>query len=298
VAVLPFRSASVSPEVNALADGLFEEIVTGLSRFSHLRVIARTSTLRYGTQSQDLKTIGKALGARYVMDGSLRQAGARLRISVQLSETTTGARLWADSYERSFTADALFDVQDDLVRHIVSTCADPYGVLARSIAEAVRGLEPDRLTPYEALMRGFGYHQRLTPAEHDDARRILERAAEKSPRNAGCLAMLALVYAHEHAHGFNPRPGSLDRSLALARRAVEAEPANHLAHQSLSTTLLLRKEATACLAVAERAIALNPLDGGCMAAMGANIAFAGDWGRGAALDQARRRAQPASSQLV
>ena len=283
VAVLPFRSASANNDVSALADGLLEEIVTGLSRFSHLRVLGRTSTERYSDRAPDLKTVGQEVGARYVIGGSLRQAGTRLRVSVQLSETSTGAQLWADTYERSFSADSLFEVQDDLVRHIVSTCADPYGVLARSIAEAVRGLDADRLSPYEALMRGFGYHQRLTPVEHRDARDFLERAVEKSPRNAGCLAMLALVYAHERAHGFNPLPNSLDRSLALARRAVEAEPANHLAYQSLSTALLLRKEVAACLSAAERAIALNPLDGGCMAAMGANIAFAGDWDRGSAL---------------
>jgi len=95
--------------------------------------------------------------------------------------------------------------------------------------------------------------------------------------------MLAWVYAHEHGHGFNPRPGSLDRSLAAARRAVDLAPANHLAHQSLSTALFFRKDLAACLHEADCAIELNPVDGGSNAAMGAMIAFAGDWDRGIAM---------------
>ena len=98
-------------------------------------------------------------------------------------------------------------LQDDLVPRIVSTCADRFGVLARSISDAVRGKEPGQLDPYEALMRGFGYHHRLTPAEHAEAREALERAVERAPANADCWAMLSWVYSHEHAHGFNVRPG-------------------------------------------------------------------------------------------
>jgi TolB-like protein/Tfp pilus assembly protein PilF len=283
VAVLPFRSTGGNPDVAALGDGLSEEIITGFARFSHLKVVARASTQRYASPARDMRSVERELGARYVLDGSLRQVGSRLRVAVQLSDTTSGAQLWAETYERAFAAESLFDVQDDLVRRIVSTCADPFGVLARDIAESVRQLEPDQLTPYEALMRGFGYHQRLTPNEHHEARAALERAVEEQPRNAACLAMLAWIYAHEHGHGFNTRPDALDRSLALARRAVEAGPANHLAYQALAEACFFRREVAACLSAAERAIQLNPLDGGCMAAMGACIAFSGHWDRGCEL---------------
>jgi TolB-like protein/predicted Ser/Thr protein kinase len=283
VAVLPFKAACVSTEVAALADGLFDEIVAGLSRFSHLRVIARTSTLRYANQAVDLRAAGRELGARYIMDGSLRQASARLRVTVQLSETATGVELWAETYERSFKPEATFEIQDDLKQRIVSTCADPYGVLSRVISEAVRDRDLNVLTPYEGLMRGFGYHQRLTPEEHREVRHILESAVAREPGNASCWAMLSIVYAHEYGHGFNTRPDAVARALTAARRAVDLAPANHLAHQALSTALLFRGEIAACLHEADRAIELNPLDGGSNAAMGANMAFAGDWDRGCAL---------------
>jgi TolB-like protein/Tfp pilus assembly protein PilF len=281
VAVLPFKWRGANAELEALAEGLSEDIVTGLSRFSYLRVIARGSTLRYTSDSGDVRAIGKELGARYVMEGSLRQAGTKLRLAVQLVDATTGAHLWAENYERSFSPEAVFDLQDDLVPRIVSTCADHFGVLARSISEAVRWKDSAQLSPYEALMRGFGYHHRLSPTEHAEAREVLERAVEQAPGNADCWAMLSWVYAHEYGHGFNPRPGSLERALAAARRAVDLAPSNPLAHQTLAVALFFRKETASCLSAAERAMALNPLDASNEAIF--LLTFTGDWERGCAL---------------
>ena len=104
--MLPFKSSGASPEIATLADGLGEEIVTGLSRFSYLRVIARSSTSRYSQGRVDVRTACHELGARYVMEGSLRQAGAKLRLSVQLVDGITGTHLWAENYERAFSPDA------------------------------------------------------------------------------------------------------------------------------------------------------------------------------------------------
>jgi TolB-like protein len=115
-----------------------EEIVTGLSRFSYLRVIARGSTLKYSDESGDARAIGKELGARYVMEGSIRQAGSTVRLAVQLVDATTGAHLWAETFDRHFQPDQIFAMQDELIPRIVSTCADHFGVLARSISDAVR----------------------------------------------------------------------------------------------------------------------------------------------------------------
>ena len=279
VAVLPFKSGG-GAELTALAEGLTDEIVTGLARFSYLRVISRGSTAHCAAGT-DVRAVAHELGARFVMEGNLQQAGAQLRVAVQLVDAATGAHLWAETYTRPFQADQVFAVQDDLVPRIVSTSADHFGVLARTISDAVRRKAVDRLTPYEALMRGFGYHFRLSPEEHAVARDALERAVEDAPANADCWAMLSWVYAHEHAHGFNPRPGSLDRALAAARRAVDLAPSNSLAQQALAVALFFRKETAACLSAAERAIALNPLDGSNEAIF--LITFAGGWDRGLSL---------------
>ncbi len=281
VAVLPFKFAGSNAELKELADGLSEEIVTGLSRFSYLRVIARGSTAKYSSESVDVRSAGKELGARYVMEGSLRQAGAKLRLAVQLVDAVSGAHLWAENYERAFSPGSVFELQDDLVPRIVSTCADRFGVLARSISDAVRNTDPVQLSPYEALMRAFGYHQRLTAAEHAEAREALERAVERAPSNADCWAMLSWIYSHEHAHGFNVRPEPLERALAAARRAVDIAPSNPLAQQVLAVVLFFRKETAGCLSAAERAMALNPLDTSNEAIF--LIGFTGDWERGCAL---------------
>jgi len=281
VAVLPFKHSGGEVDLTALAEGMTEEIVTGLARFSYLRVISRGSTSRYADGAVDVRAVGKEIGARYVMEGSLRHAGGQLRAAVQLVDARTGAHLWAETYNRPFDPRAIFELQDDLVPRVVSTCGDHFGVLARAISEAVRGRPVTELTAYEALMRGFGYHFRLNPDEHAEARDALERAVERAPANADCWAMLSWVYTHEYAHGFNPRPGSLDRALAAARRAVDLAPSNPLAQQVLAVVLFFRKETTGCLSAAERAIALNPLDGSNEAIF--LITFAGDWERGSSL---------------
>src|SRR5438128_794205 len=181
VAVLPFKTSGTSLEVNTLAEGLADETVTGLSRFSYLRVIARSSTSRYAGETSDVRDVGKELGARYVMEGSLRQAGTTLRVAVQLVDAISGAQLWAETYNRPFSAERMFEFQDELVPRIVSTVADLHGVLPHSMSEAVRVKPPDQLSPYEAVLRSFGYTERVTADELGDALACLELAVQKAP---------------------------------------------------------------------------------------------------------------------
>jgi TolB-like protein/cytochrome c-type biogenesis protein CcmH/NrfG/predicted Ser/Thr protein kinase len=285
VAVLPFKFTGSNTEVATLAEGLSEEIVTGLSRFSYLRVIARGSTLGYANRTMDLRTVGKELGARYIMEGSLRLAGSMLRITVQLVDANTGAQLWAETYDRSFHAEAIFELQDELVPKIVSTAADRHGVLPHTMSEVLRNRAIEDLRPYEVLLRGFGYFERVTAAEHAVLRAALERAVEQTP-NSDCWAMLAMMYCDEHRFGLNPLPDSLGRALAAAQRAVEGAVSNSFANEALAQTLFFRREFDAFRNVAERVLALNPFDGASTAFMGLLIAYTGDWDRGC--DLARR----------
>ena len=279
VAVLPFKSGGADASLTALAEGLTEGIVTGLSRFSYLRVVSQT-------------TGGKSLGARYVMDGSLRQAGTRLRLAVQLVDTVSGAHLWAENYERIFSPEAVFELQDELVPRIVSTVADMHGVLPRSMSEVVRLKAADQMSPYEALLRSFGYNERFTPEDLAEVRTCLERAVEQSPGNAECWAMLSLMYANEYGHWDNAAPDSLDRSLRAARTAVEAAPLHSLPYYALAQALFFKREIPAFRVAAERAVSLNPMDGATAAFMGLLIAYAGDWERGCALSDKGSQLNP------
>ena len=283
--MLPFKYGGADSSLTALAEGLTEEIVTGLSRFSYLKVISRGS-------ASDAQAAGKELGARYIMEGSLRQAGTRLRLAVQLVDAVSGAHLWAENYERLFSPEAVFELQDELVPRIVSTVADMHGVLPRSMSEVVRLKSADQMSPYEALLRSFGYNERFTPEDLAEVRTCLERAVQQSPGNAECWAMLSLMYANEYGHWDNAGPDSLDRSLQAARTAVEAAPLHSLPYYALAQALFFKREIPAFRVAAERAVSLNPMDGATAAFMGLLIAYAGDWERGCALSDKGSQLNP------
>ena len=229
IAVLPFKYAGANADLSAVAEGLSEDIVTGLSRFSYLKVIARTSTARFAQGLGDVRAIGKELGARYVMEGGVRQAGSILRITVQLVDTTSGAHLWAESYDRVFEPAKIFTLVDDVVPRVVSTVVDMHGVLLHTMSEALRGKKPESLTSYEAVLRSFGYIAHLT-------------VEERAPANADVLAMLSFVYAEEYKQGFNILPESLERALNAARRSVGAAPSSSLSYYMLAQAFFFRRE--------------------------------------------------------
>jgi len=292
VAVLRFKHRGTDPAVEVLADGLTEEIVTGLSRFSYLRVISGGASSHDLGEARDVRAVGRDLGARYVMEGNVRQAGATLRIAVQLVDAGTGAHLWAETYNRSFSPTELFELQDDVVPRIVSTVADWYGILPHSMSEAVRNKPVEQLSSYEALLRGFGYYERVTPEEHAAARPILEQAVAEAPGHSAAWAMLSMLYGEEHRFGFNALPDSLGRSLEAGRRAVRAAPGSNVSHLALAQAHFFRKEFEAFRSAADRAIALNPLDGSTVEYLAHLIAFAGDWEQGVELGQRAMQLNP------
>ena len=277
VAVLPFKYVGANADLSALAEGLSEDIVTGLSRFSYLRVIARSSTLRLAKDSGDVRAVGKELGARYIIEGSLRQAGAKLRLAVQLVDAISGAHLWAENYERSFSPETIFELQDDLVPRIVSTVADQYGALVHSMSESLRGRSAGQYSAHEAVLRAFGYWERMTPKEHAEVRDILEAAVAIAPDHSDCLSELAFIYWHEYAFGYNLRPDPVGRARAAAQRAVASAPTSHFAHCAFATALFFQKDYLAFRTAAERALALNRMDSSTAAILGNMIAYAGDW---------------------
>ena len=292
VAVLPFKSSGGTADLKALAEGFSEEIITGLSRFSYLRVIARGSTAKYSGESGDVRSIGRELGASYVMEGSIRQAGSRVRIAAQLVDAASGAGLWAQTYDRVFTAEGTLDLLDDVVPRIVATVGDAQGILAHSMTEALRGRDPETFTPYEALLRSFGFHQHVNAAEHLAGITALERAVEQAPDRADCWAMLSWLYRSEYTHSFNARPNAMDRSLAAAQRAVALAPSGHMANAALASAFFFRRELGSFRAAAERALALNSMEGYITAFLGMHFAFAGQWERGCALSERATQLNP------
>ena len=292
VAMLPLKLGDAERDLTDTATALVEEIVTGLSRFSYLRVISLSSTLQYVGKLVDVRSAGKKLGARYVVEGSLRRLGDKLRVAVQLVDCSSGAHLWAETYERHFSLEDGFAVWDDVVPQIVSTIADTHGVLPRSMSEALRTRDPLSLSPYEAVLRSFAHFQRVSAEEHAPARAALEHAVKQMPQYADAWAMLSLIYKEEFTHRFNLLPDPLGRALAAARRAVEGAPSNHLAYHALASTEFFRGELDAFRIATERAVALNPMDGFTLAYLGFLTAYAGHWERGGAMSAKARSLNP------
>ena len=207
-------------------------------------------------------------------------------------DAETGAHLWAETYERSFTADDMFALQDDLVPRIVALIADQYGVLPRGMSEVLRSKSNDNLTPHEAVLRAFSYFSRITPEEHAIIRNILERAVREAPDHADSWAMLSMIYRGEFAQGFDAEPNPLDRAVEAAQRAVDLVPTHALGHYALATVYFFRKEMIPFRVHAERALALNPLDASVKAYLGLLIAASGEWDRGCQMVESAMQLNP------
>ena len=283
VAILPFKVSAVVPEILAFAEGLAAELVSGLLRFSYIPVVPPSLTQRYAPDNFDLRSIRSELGARYVMEGTLRQAGSKLRVTIRLIDAASGLDLWFETYEQPFAPDSLFDLQDYLVPLVVSTIADGRGILTRSISESLRAKPVDHMSPREAVLRAFAYFQHLSADDHALSRAALEYAVQLAPTQSDCWTMLSLMYKEEFAQGFNLRPDPLDRAFSAAQRALEADPSNHLTHHALASVFFFRKDYKAFRDAADRAITLNPMDGFTIAYLAFLIAFSGEWSLGCAL---------------
>ena len=285
VAVLPFRSPSGDGELEALAEGLTEEVTSGLSSFSYLQVVSHNSAMAYRGRTTDVRTVGRELGARYVLEGSIRKGGQTLRINAQLVDASSGGQLWAETYNRELGAAGPFEIQDDLTDRIVSTVADGYGVLVRSMASQVRDKPVGEASASELVLRYFAYMQQISPEEHALLREGLERALEREPGHANAWACLAFVYCTEYLDRFNPREKPMERARDAAMRAVHLDPACQLGWEQVAVVHFFTRDFGAFRPAAERAMSLNPRNGSSCAMMAMLLAFSGDWERGVALTE-------------
>ncbi len=286
IAVLPFKGPHGDADLEALADGLTEEVTTGLSRFPYLQVIAHNSAMAHKGRSTDIRTVGRDLGARYVMEGSIRKRGPAIRVNAQLVDALSGTQLWAEAYDREIRDASLFQIQDDITDHIVATVADCQGVLVRSMAVSIRERPIEELSVSELILRYHsGYMQQFAPAEHALLRAALERALEREPNHAEGWAALSSLYTFEYSLSQNPLPDSLERAQRAARRAVDIDPASQMAWGELATAYFFARDFTAFHPAADRAVALNPRHCTVCAFMGAYMFYSGEWEKGHSLVQ-------------
>ncbi|MGK2924189.1 MAG: TIR domain-containing protein [Lysobacterales bacterium] len=269
IAVVPIKVRGNDPDLLDLADDLAGSVASGLSRFSWLNVTTQASVAE-----------GKANGARYVLEGTLRKAGTSLRLATRLSTTGTERQVWGENYNRAFDPDSIFEVHDDLTDHVVAAVADPYGALMRHLSAPVLELQPEDMSPYEALIRSFVYRMRINRADHLITRRALELAVERAPHNANLWAARAFIHLEEYTNQFNKQVDSLDQGIRCARRAAEIDPQSAYVQYALFDTCYFGRDLSAARAAGRRALELNPRDTDAIAFIGILTGYSGDWEQG------------------
>ena len=255
IAVLPFTNLSGDPEQGYLSDGVAEDIITSLSKISELFVIARNSSFVYQGKAVDVKEVSRALGVHYVLEGSVRKAGNRVRVTAQLIDGTTGGHLWAEKYDRDLND--IFAVQDDVTQQIV-------GALKIRLTSEERGRmdagEAD-IEAYDLTLRARNSYLQTTRESLRDAADHLRQAIARDGTYARAHAQLAQVYLTERYHGWAADPAkSLGDAYALALRAVDLDPQLAYAHSILGSAHYWRGESEKYVAETERVLELDPND--------------------------------------
>ena len=253
LAVLPFTNLSEDPEQEYFSDGITEDIITELSRFRSLIVITRNSSFTYKDRTADVRDIGRDLGVRYVVEGSVRREGKRVRVTAQLIETATGGHIWADRYDREL--EGIFSLQDEITRTIAAAIEPELGIVER---ERSRLKAPGSLNAWDWYQRGLWYMYQETKGGNIKALRQFERAIELSPEFAPAYAASAYVLCFDIINGNREHSDeSIYEAFQTANKAIALDNKDAMAHVVLGRINTLQCKHEDSIAELETAIELN-----------------------------------------
>jgi adenylate cyclase len=253
IVVLPFVNLSKDPEQEYFSDGITEVLTSDLSRISSLFVIARNTAFTYKGKPVNMQAVGRELGVRYVMEGSVQKAGEHVRIVAQVIDTTTGGHIWPERYDRPLQD--IFALQDEIVQRIVTTLKlqltlQEHGYIVRK--------HTDNLEAYDAFLRGVEYYRRYTKEANAQARQLFEKAAALDPQYAEAYVGLGVTYWLEWLWRWSADPQNLGRAFTLARQALALDDSLPVAHSVLSLVYVYQQQYDQAIAEGERVIALDP----------------------------------------
>ena len=254
IAVLPFDNMSRDADQDFLADGIVEDVISELSRFRDLTVIARNSSFSFRGQALDIRKIAQELGVRYIVEGSVRRAGDRLRVTAQLIDASDGSHVWAGRWDRTMVD--LFDLQDELTQAIVTAVAPEISAHERTLA---RRKPTESLTAWELTQRAYSEYFQYSPEGIAAAKTFATRAIEADPEIVLAHALLARIHTADAMTG---RSGHAGESLRLARtaaeRAIELDSRSDAAHAALGFALSISRQHDRAIKALELGRALNP----------------------------------------
>jgi len=286
IAVLPFVNMSGDPEQEYFSDGISEDIITALSKLRWFLVIARNSSFVYKGKSVHLKQIGEELGVGYVVEGSVRKAGDRVRITAQLNDVATGSHIWAERYDRGL-AD-VFAVQDEITEAIVAAI-EPQLYAAENFRAQRKA--PESLDAWDLVMRALSHYWRVTRQDNVVAQALLEKAISIDPNYGQALSALATSYMFCVHMGWADHK-AIQRAEEAAVAAIRADNEDPWAHQALGGVYMLERRFEDSLAEFERALQLNPNFAMAQAYYGLALTYSGRWQEGYETAQRAIRLSP------
>jgi TolB-like protein len=287
IAVLPFLNMSGDPEQEYLSDGITEDLITDLSKISELFVIARNSVFTYKGRSVKIAQVSEELGVQYVLEGSVRKADDRVRITAQLVDASTGYHIWSERYDRNMKD--VFDLQDEVTQKIVAALAIE---LTEDEQDRLTQRRTENLEAFDYFMRGSEYLNRFTEHENRQATQMFEKAIALDPRYAAAYTRLAMTHLHEWNFGWSRDPQSLQRAFELVQKATALDDSVPEAHRTLGRVYLWKKQHETAIAEHEKAIALDPNDAHGYAGLGDLLIWAGRSEEGLVLVEKAMRLNP------
>jgi adenylate cyclase len=271
IAVLPFKNLSSDPSQDYFSDGITDDVITALGRFSNLLVIAKSASFPFKDSKAAPAEIGRLLDARYLLEGSVRRAGDRVRVNVELTEATTGRHVWSETYDAE--VGDIFAVQDDIAKRVVGAAAVK---LTRFERERALAKPTSSLAAYEYVLRGRDSFSHATRDDNDQASELFQRAIDLDPNYAEAYAALGGAHFEAVISGWSQyREDELERSKALAQKALALDPTTTRAYRLLSNIDLFSKRYDLALEQTDRALEINPSDADNYAQRGSILVWAG-----------------------
>jgi adenylate cyclase len=270
IAVLPFVNMSEDPKQEYFSDGMTEDVITGLCKLSGLFVIARNSVFLYKGRTVRPEQVSQELGVRYLLEGSVRKAQNRVRITAQLIDATTGYHLWAERYDGELKD--IFALQDDITRQIVTALAPKLKAEEQS---SIRRQETNNVEAYDLVLNGFAVLQQYTKDSYATALRLGQKAIALDPNYARAHVVLSWTYYTAWQAQWTDDWDTLDRAIEAARKAVSLDESLPEAHTALGWTSLWKKQHDLSITELERAISLDPNSAQAFAYLAEVLNFAG-----------------------
>jgi adenylate cyclase len=271
IAVLAFQNMSGDPEQEYFSDGITEDIITNLSKHRGFFVIARNSSFTYKGQAVDVMRVGRELGVRYVLEGSVRKAGHRVRITAQLIDATNGSHLWVEKYDRDLHD--LFAVQDQITRDIVGNLAPE---MLEAEMQRARRKDPRTLDAWELAIRAQWHLARITREDNAEALRLATESTRLNPTSTAGLNIAAFAYIYEAVYGWSASASqSFLAAHAVARQAVTLDTRDEVAQTALGSTEIFMGQPDAAVTRLRNAVELNPNFTWAHGDLGLALAFCG-----------------------